>query len=337
MNEPSREQLLGYLLGALDAADHEQVEAEIDHDPQLRADLDRLSACVRRMGLDSEPRHYDPPAGLAERTCQFVAVQTEPLVTRAAALSSYYGAEQQRRMSWYDWVTAAAVLIIAASLFFPAVSHSRFQAQIASCQNHLRLIGQAMHEFSESQPDGSFPGPAADGNRAAAGVVASLLVANQFADSPMFLCPGSQERRRVADFRVALPEELDAATGPELAAMQRTMGGDYGYSLGYVVDGKLQPPQNLRRGQFVLVADAPSDMQMNRVSFNHCGRGQNVLYEDGHVQFIKQIPNPQLTDDPYHNREGWVSAGLDREDAVLGASGDHPLPITLINDRGPSR
>ena len=116
--------------------------------------------------------------------------------------------------------------------------------------------------------------------------------------------------------------------------MQHTIGGDYGYNLGYVDDGQLQRPRNAGREQYVLVGDAPSNTQLRRVSSNHRGRGQNVLYEDGHVQFIRQIPSPHLTDDPYHNREGWVSAGLDREDAVLGASGDHPLPITLINNPG---
>lgn len=335
MNEPSREQLLGYLLGALDRSDQEQVETDLDHDLELRAELDRLSARVRQMGLGEEPRHFEPPVGLAERTCRFVARQTEPLVTRAAALSSYDGAAQQRRMTWYDMITAAAVLIIGVSLFFPAVSHSRFQARIASCQNNLRQIGQAMHGFSEAQPDGRFPAPEASGKRAAAGMVASHLVAHRLTDSPNFLCSGSPQRRRAGEFRVALPDAVDAAEGPELAAMQRAMGGDYGYNLGYVADGQLQPPQNSRRGQYVLVADAPSDMQPNRVSSNHGGRGQNMLYEDGHVQFLPQISSSQLLDDPYHNREGWVSAGLDRDDAVLGASADHPLPITLTNH--PSR
>jgi hypothetical protein len=164
--------------------------------------------------------------------------------------------------------------------------------------------------------------------------VAPLLVANQFADSSIFLCPGAQARQRDIQFRVPLPVDLDAAVGQELAAMQRRMGGNYGFNMGYVVNDALVRPRNAGRGQYVLVADAPSNLQLNRTSNNHCGRGQNVLYEDGHVQFLPQIPSPQLPDDPYHNREGWVSAGLDREDAVIGASGDHPLPVTLIRHSG---
>src|SRR5688572_18304453 len=102
MSEPSREHLLGYLLGALDRSESEWLEVQLEDDPDLRAQLDRLSVRVRQMGLDEEPRHYEPPPGLAARTCRFVAAQTEPLVTRSQALSSYYGAEQQRRMTWFD-------------------------------------------------------------------------------------------------------------------------------------------------------------------------------------------------------------------------------------------
>ena len=128
-----------------------------------------------------------------------------------------------------------------------------------------------MHGFSDAQPDGSFPGPEAEGNRAAAGVVAPLLVANQFVDSSAFLCAGAQARERVVDFRVPLPTELDAAVGQELAAMQCRMGGNYGFNLGYLVNDALIRPRNAGRGQYVLVADAPSNMQLNRVSNNHSG------------------------------------------------------------------
>jgi len=37
-----REQLLGYLLGALDAAESRQVEAELDQNPALRVEMARL-------------------------------------------------------------------------------------------------------------------------------------------------------------------------------------------------------------------------------------------------------------------------------------------------------
>src|SRR5205823_3847325 len=142
--------------------------------------------------------------------------------------------------------------VAAASLFFPALSFSRFQAQIVTCQNQLRLIGYALHEYSNRQPDHSFPGPEIDGNRAAAGIVAPVLVSHQLADSRMFLCPASSVSRGIGAFRVPLPEELDQAAGPQLKAMLASMGGDYGYNMGYIEDGKLMPTRDARRTGFVL-------------------------------------------------------------------------------------
>jgi hypothetical protein len=159
-------------------------------------------------------------------------------------------------------------------------------------------------------------------------------VSHKLADSRMFLCPSSSVWRDGSEFRVPLPEELDQATEQELNALRRTMAGDYGFHMGYVDGGKLLRTCNSRRSGFALAGDAPSNSQPRRVSGNHRGRGQNVLYEDGRVQFVPQLPSPQVFDDPYHNREGWVAAGVDRDDAVLGASADSPLPVSLISDAG---
>jgi hypothetical protein len=332
MTSPSREHLLGYLLKALAPEEHEQVEAELNESPTLRAEMRRLEACLEQVGLGEQPNYLEPPRGLAARTCQFVAAHAaEPFITSGGALA-YQVTGRERHFSWSDMIVAAAVLVAAAALFFPALSFSRFQAQIATCQNQLRTIGNGMQGYSELQVDHSFPGPDAAGNRAAAGIVAPLLVSHQLANSRMFICPASPTVRNVANFRVPMPETLDRAEGLELKSLHRTMGGDYGFHMGFVSDGKLQRACNARRTDFALAADAPSNSQPRRVSGNHCGRGQNVLYEDGRVRFVPQLPSTQLLDDFYHNRDGWVAAGVDRDDAVLGASSDHPLPVTLIND-----
>jgi hypothetical protein len=332
MSSPSREHLLGFLLGALERTEQEQVEAELDQNPALRAELDRLEGCIGRLGLDEEPQPFDPPVGLATRTCRFVAVQSERQVTLAATSRAANAIETGRKFRWLDLAVAAAVLVAVSSLFFPALSYSRFQSHVTTCQNQLRLIGQGLHDFSELQPDGSFPGPEASGNRAAAGVVAPLLVSNRLvSNSGVFLCPSSQIIRRAAGFQVPSLEELDLATGVTLVALQRRMGGDYGYNMGYARDEKLVKPCNSRREDYVLVGDAPSDLQPGRVSGNHHGRGQNVLYEDGHVKFVVQVEKSRQIDDPFHNREGWVAAGVDGDDAVLGASADHPFPMLPIN------
>src|SRR5436309_12426098 len=238
MSHLSRENLLGFLLDALAADEQQQVEAELNENPNLRAELHRLESRLGPLGLRDVPQSIDPPPGLAARTCDFVAAQARALVTPAGAIV-LYGAERERRFTWSDFVTMAAVIVAAASLFFPALSLSRFQAQIATCQNQLRLIGFGLHEYSNRQPDHSFPGPEAAGNRSATGIVAPILVSHKLADSRMFLCPASSADRPFGSFRVPLPEELDQATGQELKTLMSSMGGDYGYNMGYVEDGQL--------------------------------------------------------------------------------------------------
>ena len=64
-----------------------------------------------------------------------------------------------------------------------------------------------------------------------------------------------------------------------------------------------------------------------RQSANHGGRGQNVLFEDGSIRFIRHVPDPpHLPDDPFHNLDGEVAAGRAFDDAVIGASSDRPIP-----------
>jgi len=327
MTTPSREHLLGYLLEALDPHDLEQVEAELEHNPELTAELQQLEAALGRVGLRESPDYFDPPAGLARRTCRFVAQQALA-VAPASALAPQAATRPQRRFTWSDLVTLAAVLIAVVSLALPALSRSRFESQLLTCQNQLRLIGLGLHGFSDLDPQHSFPGPELDGPRSVAGVVAPILVNHKLAEPPMFSCSRSAAARLDPRPMPSL-EQLDQLTGYELKTTQRTMGGDYGYNMGYIANGRLMRARDARRPDFVLVGDAPSDSQPRRISANHLGRGQNVLYEDGHIQLLKQLPSPRLFDDPYHNREGWVAAGVDANDAVLGASADVPLPIRL--------
>jgi len=87
----------------------------------------------------------------------------------------------------------------------------------------------------------------------------------------------------------------------------------------------------------VLLADKPSDGRPGRTTANHTGRGQNLLCEDGRVNWcptgpLGTGPSADMTDDSYHNLQGEVAAGLHRNDAVVGGSADSPLPIQLIKE-----
>ena len=329
---PSREDLLGYLLGALERTEHEQVENELANNPQLRQELAALARWVDGVGLTDEPQHEEPPTGLATRTCQFVTLRQDrdvrimpPVGTGSLEVRSHF--------SLADFLVAAAVLVAAISLFFPAVASSRFQANVASCQNRLRQLGIAYGSYSEYQPDRSFPAVQLAENRNTAGVIAPILTDAKFVTDPrLFLCPSSQLAADTNGWKVPTLSELDRATGETLARYQENMGGDFGYNMGYLDGGELRPARNEYRTHYAIVADAPSDTEPDRRTTNHDGRGQNVLFEDGHIEFLKTLPGPKVSDDPFHNRNGIVAAGTDPNDAVLGNSADRPMPINWIGE-----
>ena len=66
-----RHDLLGYLLGALDADERVAIEQQLKIDPRLREQLREYQARLGLLGMSDQD--LDPPGGLAERTVHAVA------------------------------------------------------------------------------------------------------------------------------------------------------------------------------------------------------------------------------------------------------------------------
>jgi hypothetical protein len=233
------------------------------------------------------------------------------------------------RASWSlaDFIVAAGVFLAASMLFFPAISNSRNQAQLAMCRNNLRQIGVSLSQFSDLN-GGYFPKVATSGNLAAAGVYApQLMEAGLLTDSKQLLCPSSPLKSQGGpQFRVPKLDELIRARGRGLIVLQRQMGGSYGYNLGYVADGRYHATRNRGRTYFAILSDAPSFYSQQMTSRNHGGCGQNVLFESGTVKYLKfEAPSDLLGDDVFHSDRGLVEAGRSPDDAVIGGSATPPL------------
>lgn len=322
-----REHLLGYLTGALEPHETEQVESRLGQDDQLRQDLEAMRLSVQPLAADAG--HFEPPVGLAKRTCDYVAsCMTTPAVRVSGG--------SLRRWTVADLLVAACVLVAGTLVFFPAVSYSRYNSQLAGCQNNLRQIGMGLLHYS-SNHNGYLPQLPTRGNEAVAGLYAPILVEGGYLDSgEYFVCPAMPLDTGTADswsagFRMPTRAELRAATGERLRAMQRRLGGTYGYNLGYVEGQRYQPVRPRGRSTFALVADAPSPALDSSQSGNHRGRGQNVLFEDGHVGFLNTCRAcPQTNDDVFHNDDGEVAAGKHLNDAVIGPSDVPPLGFDAV-------
>lgn len=77
MAENVSEQLLGYLLGALEDDEQQDLREQLSRDEDLRRELALLRELIRP--LERTRPSVAAPAQLARRTCRFVAARAEEL------------------------------------------------------------------------------------------------------------------------------------------------------------------------------------------------------------------------------------------------------------------
>jgi len=230
-------------------------------------------------------------------------------------------------MRMIDIAVAASVFLAAAALFVPALSNSRYAAQLAQCQNNLRKVGQALLQYAEANND-ELPKVPARGNAAVAGVYAPILFENGHSEvREWVVCPSSDFANDCERWQMPSISDLEAASGQQLARMQQIVGGSYGYSLGYVDNGKYVGPNTRNSAAtYALMADSPSGEPDGRRGAHHQRHGQNVLYADGRVMYLVECHGENCPDHIYLNEQGMVAAGVHAGDSVIGHSSAQPIP-----------
>jgi hypothetical protein len=162
-----------------------------------------------------------------------------------------------------------------------------------------------------------------------------LLTEAGLVDDPKrFVCPGATKQDESEDatgeeFQVPTMADLRAASGDRLRRLQRTMGGSYGYHLGFVEGGQHRGVRNRLRRQFALMADVLDPASDAARSCNHGGCGQNVLFEDLHVSYLASCKLSGCGDDYFHNDNGQIADGLHEDDSVIAHSAASPAPASL--------
>ena len=376
MNPSSQDDLLGYLLGALDAQEQRDLQQKIDDNPALEESLLDLKAAMGPLDcLDT--KGYRP--GLARRTCEAVAnwdtesaasrlafldqneidweegCELQPNQTPAPAaavepsehntntvaevatagnsitedsasviasadtepqLNTLAGGSEFEISSWSmrDMLVGVAALAVLAGLLFPALNYSRNQGRLAACQNNLRQVGMAFMDYS-SIHEGGFIAIPDQGNLAASGCYGPILKdAGLLKNDSLLGCPGLVD---VVPVVIPSVEQVEAAeTETQRSHYRKTMGGHFGYSMGFQDGDRYQAP---RAGiaDVVLLADQPSN-RSDRQSLNHGGDGQNCLFGDGRVMFVS---GPAYGEDlVYENDRGIVAPGTHALDSVIGPS-----------------
>jgi len=306
-----RDELLGYLLGSLEPDEVERLEVELQRNPQLQEELEVLSEALAPLATEED--HLEPPPGLALRTCDHVHV-----TARATVETRVEPSGERLRWQLQDFMVAAGIMIAASMLFFPAVSHSRFQAQLAMCQNNLRMIGSGLTNYSQAH--GSyFPAVATRDGRAVPAAFASVLSQTGFVDGKQpFVCPSSASSEQRC-LRLPTPQQIDECGLEQLQQMCRQISGNYGATVGYTDADGYHSPRNYHRTTFAIVSDAPCQKRGEHQSSNHGGEGQNVLFEDGHVTYLQncKCEHGNKADDIFRNDDGQIAVGSHRDDSVI--------------------
>ena len=346
--------IIGYLLGALDDDEMAKFEAQLKNDPVLQEQVREES---RRLACLRDDDDIEPPPGLAESTCAMVEElrldptpestldsldlalnQSEAVHPRREAAPVWHGArssvghDASDNWTLTDALVGCAVVLAACMLFFPAISNSRYHAQITGCQNNLRTIGRALIQYSKADPNGLFPQVPERGNMAFAGMYAPTLKSLGFIeDDSLFHCAASSVGfGRTDNLEIPGVDEVEKAQGEELFFLQRIAGGAYGYSLGVEYNGEIKGIRNRSRNHFALMSDTPTLYKLLTVrpssrSYVH----RNVLFESGCVRVVCIDTECWGGDQLYTNDRGEVSAGVHDADAVIASSATAPLVQTV--------
>jgi prepilin-type processing-associated H-X9-DG protein len=308
------QQLLGHLFDALDDEEQAALDVRLERDGACRREL---AAWRRRLAALAAMRpDFEPPPGLAERTCRFVAAHASAFVgppRRGAwrrmsprpAPHSYVG-----RVRWLDMAVVISLLATTVALILPAIDSSRFRARLAACQNDLRQFGAALTDCDYQH--GGTPSELADnGKLTDMGVLAAELLRDEYlADGRRAVCPdawlAAQGVPRGAPYvgQIRNLHQFDAVLSETVlhsppGLQSRGFGGWSNNWPGTWRDGTTSglrlPPSP---ADVPLLADAPSADVPDQPLDSHGGLGRNLLFADGHVNFLS-CATSRDTADPF--------------------------------------
>ena len=259
MTDPMHQQILGHLLGALDDDEQQSVDSCLEHDPRWSREL----AEWRRRLAPLEPLRpdFEPPPGLAERTCRYVAacmpVPAKSPWRRWRMSPRPMPPHRVARLRGLDVAVVVTMLMTFGAMVPPAIHSSRHGVRVAACKDDLRQFGLALTDHSRRQ-DQALSQWANHGQLTAHGVFAAELLEDAYLTSThRTVCPDAwlsvqgllRASFRGTSLKLETPEMLTAE--PQVG-----MAGDWsGTWHDGATDGWRPPPP---ASTPLLLADAPS-------------------------------------------------------------------------------
>lgn len=332
------ELLLRYHFG--DVSDQERLdfESRLDAEPGLRERLEALRECIasneskanaEQVATCAESHELLLPRKLADRTA------TAVLTSEDEAAESCGG---RKRFSLAEAAAIGVVAMMLGALVFPAMQASRNTSRRIACEKGMLDVSQALFQYANDHGS-RFPTVLPGQN---AGMFAVTLADSRYADRDnlerTLVCPSSELAIQVATGRAAVvvPTRAELQVAPVflLDRLRRFMAGAYAYRMGHLEGNTYVYPRFRADCRSAILADAPArGCGDSVVSNNHGVCGQNILYEDGHVDFQTGCWSPEQEDHLFLNDAGEVAAGRTPRDSVLGRSEATPGVVRVIRIR----
>ena len=308
------EQMLDYTFNQLDGPARIAFEHALSRDPVLADRVNRLDRGVASLLDDGEV--IEPPAGLRERTLGFVAHRNaRPLPT------DYTPSRTRFRMA--DFAVAATVFFAAILTLSVPLLRSRMQMDQTVCASNLGKLGVSLGMYKTTH--GEFPLVPAS---LPVGTYGLMLQDARALDDPN----GPDSARRPSKDKVpasALPSLRQrfcqmAESSPRRSCRdlrRRPLRLQRGLPPPRSRRGRGRartPPRNVDPHRRRLPRlRRPEGRVLDGNSPNHGGRGQNVLYADGHLEWRRNRWVSQHDSDLYLNEAKQPAAGLHSGDAAL--------------------
>ena len=358
------EDLLGYLLGALEPDEMQRVSDWLRDHPEAQEQLAEIERSLRPLEEGFQAIE-GPSDDLLARTLAAIPEGVPPTADEVLAASApkvtltdvdLVGEAGSGGSRWNVMDSIGGLLSVATllALLLPTIAAGRGEARKTACQDHLRGLGTTLMQYVFRNDQGRLPEVAQSGPEAFAGMYAIRLAEEGLledvdqrwcpsADLPVadlpVMDPADQSSRlgnQGFDSLTALPtvKALHTLSVNDLRQVQRLAGGHYAYTLGVIGDQGYASPRYEARASFAVMADAPlghssQSGDQAKMRFSHGGEGINVLYEDGAVRFIRAAALDSMPDHPLFNHIGNSEAGVNIDDASLAPSWRGPFAISL--------
>jgi hypothetical protein len=278
--------LIDFCLDQLDAQTALAVRQRMQRDADFRALHQNIARSFQALNLLPEP---EAPADLVRRTMARIrqARQTDALIAREEIGRGM----RSPTFSLREAGVMAASLLIVAFLFIPSIRQAGRIRQIGQCASNIGQIGTALQSYASSNNEhlptvGGHDLRWLPGQDRVTSNSAALfkLVSGNYASASLFTCPAVADNRA---FRVA-PGMTDFPDA-------RTIRYSYQHAIGH--DLSLNDPALADiKAEMVILGDSTplyhngsfdARQAATACSENHGRTGQNILYLDLHVRWVK--------------------------------------------------